>query len=180
MPYFAGCLLAFYINQNQTKNLKNNDHDKTKSSKASSWYILLNITIIFICFLYPIQAHFNLPQITNIHLFYLITYQLATFVAILMFISLCYNSMFAHAKSPFVSALSSQILTVLGRLSYATYLVHPIVIWFQLGQIRQPLYLNYPFILTFFFGIYLQSIIAALAMYLLVEAPFGKLYKKFS
>ena len=179
MPYFAGCLLAFYINQNQTKGLQNN-HEKTESSKASSWSILLNLTILFICFSYPIQSHFNLALLPNINLFYLTTYQLASLIGILMFISFCYKSMFSHAKSLYVKVLSSQLLTVFGHLSYATYLVHPIFIWFQIGQIRQAQYLNYPFIITFFFQIYIQTIIAALVMYLLVEAPFGKLYKKCS
>lgn len=72
-------------------------------------------------------------------------------------------------------AFSAPFFHPLSRLSFGMYLVHPLLIWFNLSQNTQTPHLSFFTQLQFAFSIYLQSFLLSLLLYVLFEGPIKKL-----
>ncbi|KAM7303680.1 nose resistant to fluoxetine protein 6 [Ixodes scapularis] len=73
------------------------------------------------------------------------------------------------------SALSSSSLTPLSRLSYLTYLLHPIPIYVHVASTKEAFQLDHYYMCTLYLGILTTSIILAYLAYVTVELPFASL-----
>ncbi|XP_052863293.1 O-acyltransferase like protein [Anopheles cruzii] len=82
--------------------------------------------------------------------------------------------------SNFVNGLLSyRGLFPLSRLTYCTYLIHPVVMMATSFQLESPMHLQHVLIITAFFGNAVISFLIAFGMSLMFEAPVIKLLKLF-
>ncbi|KAJ6223430.1 hypothetical protein RDWZM_001975 [Blomia tropicalis] len=79
----------------------------------------------------------------------------------------------------FNTILSHKMFVPLGKLSYLVYLIHFIVTWARTGYTRAALvYSNYTLLNEFIINI-VYSLILAFIFYLVIEAPFNKIYGQY-
>jgi len=84
--------------------------------------------------------------------------------------------LFAGQGGPLKRLLELPFWSVAARLTFATYLVHPMVIWVILGNRGgQPYHFTVVSIASDFVGFSTMSLVAAVAFFFVVEGPFGEL-----
>ncbi|GAB0097138.1 O-acyltransferase like protein [Sergentomyia squamirostris] len=73
--------------------------------------------------------------------------------------------------------LSSRVFLPLSRLTYCTYLVHPMIMMITSFQMEAPIHMQHSFVLTAFFGNAVISFVAAFLVSLMFEAPVIRMLK---
>lgn len=78
---------------------------------------------------------------------------------------------------PLNNFLSYSVFLPFSRLTYCTYLIHPIIISIVTFHVKGPMNLQHPILFTLFLGYVFLSFFAGLMVSLLFEAPTIKLLK---
>uniref|UniRef100_A0A6B2E986 Putative conserved secreted protein n=1 Tax=Phlebotomus kandelakii TaxID=1109342 RepID=A0A6B2E986_9DIPT len=73
--------------------------------------------------------------------------------------------------------LSSRVFLPLSRLTYCTYLVHPMIMMITSFQMESPIHMQHSFVLTVFFGNAVISFAFAFMVSLMFEAPIIRMLK---
>lgn len=85
----------------------------------------------------------------------------------------CYNGIFPLATSFF----SIRLFELLSKLSYSTFMMHYLVLWYDLGTLRQPAEIGYYQLIYETIGFYAVSIFFGYLLYIFVEAPALRILK---
>ena len=81
--------------------------------------------------------------------------------------------------NPVGAILSWTPFTIMSRLVYSAYLVHPIVINFFYRSLQQPIYYTIPGIIVFYAGCVVSVFVAAIPIHLLFEVPLQNIQRAF-
>ncbi|KAL4143271.1 hypothetical protein QTP88_005622 [Uroleucon formosanum] len=92
-----------------------------------------------------------------------------------MWCSIC---LFTTGYGPLTYVLNNRLFLVLGRLSYSVFLVNITVITMSISTIRIPFYFSVNSLVNAWIFDLIMCYVTALVLYLLVEAPFSKIIKR--
>ncbi|CAI6366683.1 unnamed protein product [Macrosiphum euphorbiae] len=90
----------------------------------------------------------------------------------------CCICLFTTGYGPFTYVINNRLFVVLGRLSYSVFLVNITVIMMSISTIRSPTYFSVSSLMDAGIFDVFKSYVMALALYLVVEAPFQKIIKR--
>lgn len=82
-------------------------------------------------------------------------------------------------SKPINKILSYHGFLPLSRLTYCTYLIHPVIMLITSFQMQGPIHLDHPMVLTIFMGNSVLSFIIAFIISVIFEAPVIRLLKIF-
>lgn len=130
----------------------------------------LNVAMALTCIYIAAQlTHLTQPDNVTALLKYMIGPTIRTLLSTstcILFYS-CYNG-FLPVATRF---LSLRFFQVLGKLSYSTFMIHYLVLWYDLATMRQPTELGHYQLIYESAGFYATSIALGYLLHVFVEAP---------